>query len=118
MHVETLDRNAAYVAARLALETVRAATASWPPDVARSANRAAGETVVAVVEALREEPTSAARRKSLRSAVCHALELAAICDIAIAHGLRTAQVEDSLRCASRTLSMLGMSFHATAASCD
>ena len=118
MLVETLDRNAAYVAARIALETVRDATAAWPPDVARSATKAAGETVVAVVEALRHEPTSAARRKSLRNALCFALELAAICDIAIAHGLGSAQVQESLRCASRALSMLGLSFHATAAGCD
>ena len=118
MFVETLDRNAAYVAARAAAETVRSATNGWPPDVARTANKVAGDIVVAILEALREEPTSPARRKSLRGAVCHALELAAICDIAIAHGLRTAQVEETLRCASRTLSLLGMSFHATAAGCD
>lgn len=66
----------------------------------------------------RHEPTSAARRKSLRNALCFALELAAICDIAIAHGLGSAQVQESLRCASRALSMLGLSFHATAAGCD
>lgn len=118
MFVETLDRNAAYVAARTAAQTIRDATTQWPPDVARTANKVASDVVVAVLDALREDPTSAARRKLLRGAVCHALELAAICDIAIAHGLKSAQVEESLRCASRTLSLLGMSFHATAAGCD
>jgi len=118
MLVESLERNAAYMAARVAFETIRDATASWPPEVARDANRAASDTVVRVLEALREQPTSAARRKSLRGALCNALELAAICDIAIAHGLGNAQVEESLRCASRALSMIGLSFHATAAGCD
>lgn len=118
MHVEALDRNAAYVAARTALTAIREASSSWPPDVANCAKRAASETIAAVVEALGHDPTSPERRKSLRGAVCNALALAAICDIAMLHGLRTAEVEESLRCASRTLSMLGMSYHATAAGID
>lgn len=118
MLVEQFDRNAAFISARATYETIRDATKGWPPEVARTAHKSAGDVVVALVEALREDPTSPERRKCLRAALCHALELAAICDIAIKHGLKTAQVEESLRCASRTLSLLGMSFHATAAGCE
>jgi hypothetical protein len=118
MLVERLDRNAAYISAREAVAKVRHATAAWPPDVARCANRAATDTVVALVEALRHEPTSPERRTRLRDAVVHVLELAGICDLAIAHGLRSEEIVESLRSASRTLSLLGMSFHATAAGSD
>lgn len=118
MHVVTIDRDAAFIAARAAQMTIEQATCGWPPDVARSAHKAAADTVAAVLAALKEAPTSAARRKGLRNALCSALELAAICDIALAYGLGNARVHESLRCASRTLSMLGMSFHATAAGRD
>jgi hypothetical protein len=114
MQVDIMERDAAYVAARTALRTIQQASKAWPPEIATHANKAASDTVDAILDAFTKEPTSAARRKSLRGAVCSALELAAICDIALAYGLRTEALEDSLRCASRTLSMLGMSFHASA----
>lgn len=118
MNIETLDRNAAYVAARTAQVAIRDATRGWPSDVARCANKLAFDTVTAVVESLKHGPTSAERRKSLRGALCSALELAGICDIATSHGLGSVALEESLRATSRTLSMLGMSFHATAAGID
>jgi hypothetical protein len=118
MTVESAERNAAYVAARATVATIGTATRRWPPDVARWARRAAYNALASIIDALGRHPTSAARRTSLRGALCNVLELAAICDVAMAHGLRDAQVEEALRCASRTLSMLGMSFHATATCID
>ena len=118
MNVEALERNAAYVAARATVQTLQEACRTWPADVARCARQAADETLASVIDAVGKQPTSAARRKSLRGALCNALELAAICDIAMAHGLRSAELEETLRCASRTLSMLGLSFHATATAID
>ena len=112
MQVIDYDRHVAYIAARSALETIGRATGAWPAEVASEAKRAASEVVTKVTEAFAHDRRSAAHRRCLRSALANALELAAICDVARAHGLGD---DESLRCAGRTLSMLGLSYLATSA---
>lgn len=114
----THDRFAAYSSARDALNAIHKATTAWPPELAAQAKTTATNIIAKTVEAIDQEPTSAARRKCLREAIVEALMLASICDIASTHGLRSDELEDSLRHASRTISMLGMSFHATSAAQD
>jgi hypothetical protein len=114
----TLDRFAAYSCARDALNAIQKATSAWPPELAAQAKTTATNIINKTVEAIDEEPTSAARRKHLREAIVEALMLASICDIASSHGLSSEELEDSLRHTSRTISMLGLSFHATSAAND
>jgi energy-converting hydrogenase A subunit M len=110
MNVETLDRSAAYVAAKSALDVVQRVTGGWPTEVAEPAQRCARDMVASIAESLEHGEISPARRRCLRGAILNAIELAAICDIARAHGLGS---EDSLRSAGRALSLLGLSYHAT-----
>jgi hypothetical protein len=114
----TLDRFAAYTSARDALASIQRATSAWPPDLAREATSVATKMTTKTAEAIDLDPTSAARRKCLREAICEALVLASICDLAMSHGMTSSELDESLRYASRTISMLGMSFHATAAAHD
>jgi hypothetical protein len=115
----TLDRFAAYSCARDALNAIHKATAAWPTDLAAQAKATATNILAKTIEAIDKEPTSAERRKCLREAMVEALMLASICDLASSHdGLKSDELADSLRHASRTISMLGMSFHATSAAND
>jgi hypothetical protein len=110
MNIEAIDRSAAYAAARDAMESVQRMTGAWPREVAEPAKKCARDMLASIAEALEHGETTAARRRCLRGALLHAIELAAICDIARAHGLGC---EDSLKSTGRTLSLLGMSYHAT-----
>lgn len=114
----TLDRVAAYTSAQSALHAIERATSAWPPDLAAHAKTTAANILAKTAEANDHAATSPARRKCLRDALVDALILASICDIASSHGLTSEALDDSLRHASRTISMLGMSFHATAAALD
>lgn len=111
----TLDRFAAYCSARETLASIQRATSAWPRELADEAQKTATNVIAKTAQAIEQEPTSAERRRCLRDAMCDALVLASICDLASKHGLTSEDLEDSLRHASRTISMLGMSFHATAA---
>ena len=113
--VITLDRFAAYSSACSALASIRRATAAWPRDLAERAQNAAHSVITKTAEANDQAPTSSARRLCLRDAMVDALVLASICDLASSHGLTSDDLDESLRHASRTISMLGMSFHATSA---
>ncbi|HUS31478.1 MAG TPA: hypothetical protein VMZ53_23395 [Kofleriaceae bacterium] len=110
MNIESIDRSAAYVAAKSAVDVVQKITGGWPSEVAEPAKRCAQNLLSAISEALEHGETTASRRRCLRGALLNAIELAAICDIARAHGLVT---EQSLQSTGRTLSLLGMSYHAT-----
>jgi hypothetical protein len=116
--VITLERFAAYAAARDALVAIQRATSAWPPDLAERARTTATNIIAKTAEANDKEPTSAARRLCLREAIVDALLLAAMCDLATSRGLTSDDLDDSLRHASRTISMLAMSFHATATAND
>jgi len=111
----TFDRIAAYASARNALASIQRATAAWPYDLAQEAQNTASRIVTKTVEASEHDPSSPARRKCLREAIVDALVLASMCDVATSHGLCSPELDESLRHASRTISMLGMSFHATSA---
>ncbi len=109
--VEEYERNAALAAAQRAHEEVVRASARWPGEIAKEARRRAEDMLASISAALEHAATSAARRRGLRGALANALELATICDVAHAHGVG---VLDAARCTSRTLSMLGLSYHASA----
>ena len=103
-----LDRSAAYAAAKSAFDVVH--KLNWPSEVVEPAKKAAHDMLASIAESLEHGETSAARRRCLRGAMLRAIELAAICDIARAHGLGS---EGPLQSAGRALSMLGMSYQAT-----
>jgi hypothetical protein len=111
IQVDELERSAALAAAQRAHEEVLRASAQWPGDIAKEARRRCEDMIAAISLALEHDVTSPARRRSLRGALAFALELATICDVAQAHGV---VVLDSLRCTSRTLSMLSLTYHAAA----
>lgn len=103
-----LERNAAYIEAKRALESI--GRAKWPPEVARPAEQFATATVDAITQSFGYGPATAARRRYLRGALLSALELTTICDIARAQGLVT---DDSILSATRMLSLLSMAYQAT-----
>ncbi|NVB79167.1 MAG: hypothetical protein HOV81_12270 [Kofleriaceae bacterium] len=111
MQVEELERSAALAAAQRAHEEIIRASIQWPVDIAKEARRRAEDVISTISSALEHDATSVARRRSLRGALVYALELATICDVAQAHGVL---VLDSLRCTSRMLSMLSLTYHAAA----
>ncbi|MDB4957042.1 MAG: hypothetical protein JWO36_4611 [Myxococcales bacterium] len=106
---ESLDRCAAYVAARTALEAVHGAT--WPADVAEQAKRAAIEAVMATAESLHHDHASPARRRCVRTALVRAIELVAAVDVAQALGT---ELDDVQRTAGRSVAMLGLLLHSSA----
>jgi hypothetical protein len=108
-----VDRFAAYTSARSALASIERATTAWPPDLAAIAHATASKVIAKTALAIDKEPRSPERRTCLREALVDALVLASFCDIAAAHGHSSEELDESLRHASRTISMLGMSFHAT-----
>ena len=110
MSIEAIDRSAAYAAAKNAMDVVQRLTGGWPSEVSEPAKRCARNMLASIAESLEHGETTAARRRRLRGAILHAIELAAICDIARAHGLGG---DESLQSTGRTLSLLGMSYHAT-----
>ncbi len=109
-----LERFAAYASARDALIAIQRATSAWPPEIAEHARATASNILLKTAEAIEHEPTSVARRTCLRDAIVEALMLASLCDMASSHGIASQELEESLRHTSRTISMLGMSYHATA----
>lgn len=115
MYIVSIDRSAAYVAAKSALDVVQRITGGWPNEVAEPAKRCAQNMLASIAEALEHGETTPSRRRCLRGALLNAIELAAICDIARAHGLGT---DVSLQCTARTLSLLGMSYQATSVADD
>ena len=115
MNIESLDRSAAYIAAKSAVEIVQQMTGGWPTEVAEPAKKCARNLLASLTEALEHGETTASRRRCLRGAMLNAIELAAICDIARAHGLGA---DESLQSMGRTLSYLGMSYHATSVAND
>ena len=117
MMISNIDRFAAYASARSALGAIQRIN-GWPRELSDEAQKSANNIITNTAQAIDHEPTSAERRRCLRIAICHALELAAICDIASKHGLTSAALTETLRHTSRTISMLGLSFHATAAADD
>jgi hypothetical protein len=111
---DSLDRCAAYVAARAAVEAVHDAVAGWSEDqLVGDARRAAVAVVMTIAEAIASEPCSPERRRCLRGAMATAIELAATIDVARALGARDEPTGEAQLRAGRTIAALGMFFHAT-----
>jgi len=109
----TLDRCAAYVAARAALIAVQRATASWPESLAARARHGAIDTVQLTAAAVSHDHASAGRRHCLREALTAALGVAATVDVAGAMGFAGDELADIQRIAGRTVALLGMFLHAS-----
>ncbi len=109
--VESLDRCAAYVAARDALAAIRRAAPAWPANLAMPACDAAKRALVATAESMAYDVASPGRRRCARDALEAALQLAATCDVALAMGFAD-DVTDAQREASRAVAMLGLFLHA------
>jgi four helix bundle protein len=107
----SLDRCAAYVAARHALTAIHATVASWPPPLAEQAKRAAIEVVMTTAEGIGHDHASPARRRCLRAAIGSAIEVAAVVDVARAMGY--VDLDRTQRLAGRSVAMLGLFLHAS-----
>lgn len=109
----SLERCAAYIAARAALTAVRDAAAAWPPEVADHARQAALDALALVAEAVAYDHGTAGRRHCLRGAISAALDVAAMADVAAAIGCASDELSEVQRLAGRTVALLGMFLHAT-----
>ena len=110
---ESLDRCAAYVAARAAVEAIDTAAPAWSEDVATHARQRAVDVVMTIADAVANQVGSAGRRRCLRTALATAIELAATLDVARALGARDEPTVDAQRSAGRTVAMLRLFFLAT-----
>ena len=110
----SLDRCAAYVSVRTALEAVHRVTPAWPADLAKQAKRAALEAVMATAESTSFGYATPGRRRCVRAAISSAIDLAAVCDIAKAVGIREGDLDEALRSAGHAIALLGLLFHASA----
>lgn len=111
----SLDRCAAYVAARAALVAVQRVAAGWPDTLADRARREAADTMHVTAEAIAYGPDTAGRRRCLRDALTSAIGLAASMDVARAMGFDDAELDAAQRTAGRTVALLGMFLHANTA---
>ena len=112
---ETLDRCAAYVAARAALVAVNRVVGSWPERLADEARRAAVDAMMITAEGIGFTHGTAGRRRCLRDAITRAVSVAATVDVARAMGFGDDDLDHAERMAGRSLALLGMFFHANAA---
>ncbi len=109
----SLDRCAAYAAARDAFAAIHASSQIWPHELAGQARQAAIETILITAEGIGHEHGTAARRRCLRDALATALELAATVDIARAMGIYDDSLDSAQRMAGRSVALLGLFFHAS-----
>jgi hypothetical protein len=110
----SIERCAAFVATRDTLVVMRRATTGWPDELAEPARRVALATVVATAEALDYAPSTAARRRCVRDALVHAIELASAFDIARALGCAADDLAEAERLTGRAIALLAMFLHASA----
>jgi hypothetical protein len=108
----SLERCAAYVAARAVLTTVQCTAAQWPEALRHRARRAALDTVQLTGQAAGHGHDSAGRRHCLREAITSALGVAATIDAARTMGYDGDELVALQRVTSRTIALLGMFLHA------
>jgi four helix bundle protein len=108
----SLDRCAAYVAARLALAAIHQTTQRWPTALADQARRAAADTVMTTAEGVACDHGTPSRRRCLRTAIGRAIETSAAIDVARAMGYADADVERAHKLAGRSIALLGLFLHA------
>lgn len=111
----SLDRCAAYVAARAALIAVQRATRTWQDDLADRARQSAIDAMQLTAAAISHGHASADRRHCLREAITAALGVATSVDVACAMGFGGGDLVDLQALAGRTVALLGMFLHANTA---
>jgi len=112
---KSLDRCAAYVAARMALIAVQRVAGSWPDGLAERARGAAADALHVTAEAISHGHASAGRRRCLRDALTSAIRVVESVDAARALGFGDAELDHAQRTAGRTVALLGMFLHANTA---
>jgi hypothetical protein len=108
----TLDRCAAYVAARTALIAVQRVAITWPKNLADRARHGAIDTMQLTATALSHTHASAGRRHCLREALSTALGVAATIDVIRAMEGGGDELAEVQRTTGRTIALLGMFLHA------
>lgn len=108
----SLERCAAYVAARAVLTDVQRATAHWPETLRLRARHAALDTLQLTAQAAQQGHDSAGRRQCLREAITAALRVAATVDAVSAMGYGGDELAELQRVTGRTIALLGMFLHA------
>lgn len=108
----SLERCAAYVAARIVLTEVQQAATRWPEALRHRARRAALDTVQLTAQATSHGHDSAGRRQCLREAITTALGVAAAVDAARAMGYGGDDLVELQRVTGRAIALLGMFLHA------
>jgi hypothetical protein len=109
----SLDRCAAYVAARATSSAVPGIVAGWPASLAERTRRAAVDAVAITAAALHHDRRSVARRRCLRDAITSAVAVASFVDLARAMGFATGELDELQRLAGRSIALLAMFLHAT-----
>lgn len=112
----SLDRCAAYVAARAALIAVQRAAARWPEALGDRARHGAIDAMQLTAQAVSHGHATAGRRECLREAITAALGLAATVDAVGAMGYGGSEIIELQRATGRTVALLGMFLHATTTS--
>ena len=112
--LSTIERCAAYVAARGAIAAIDRAAATWPPHLAVSTRRLAIDGVLALVEGLGHPHGTPARRRCLRAGLVHALDVSAGLDIVRAMGVDASDggLDRALAASGRTIALLSLFLHA------
>lgn len=113
----SLERCAAYVAARTTLAAIQRVVPGWPDGLGDRTCRAAIATVQQITAAIAHDQATAERRQHLRSALASALGVAAAIDLACTGPRADASCDDELddlsSVAGRTIALLGMLLHAS-----
>jgi hypothetical protein len=108
----SLERCAAYVAARAVLTDIQGTAARWPEALRHRARQAALDTLQLTAQAASHVHDSAGRRQCLREAITTALGVAATIDDARAMGYGDDELAELQRVTGRTIALLGMFLHA------
>lgn len=108
----SLERCAAYVAARTVMTEIQRAATRWPEALRHRARDAALDTLQLIAQAARHGHDSAGRRQCLREAIATALGVAATVDAVRAMGYGDDELAELQRVAGRTIALLGMFLHA------
>lgn len=109
----SLDRCAAFVAARSTLLSVQRAARRWPSGLADRARRAAVAVVDVTAEATVYGHATTERRRCLREAITGAVHVADAVDRARALGYDDDALDELQRVAGRSVALLGMFLHAS-----
>ncbi len=108
----SLERCAAYVAARAVLIAVQRTAPQWPEALSHRAHRGALDTLQLTAQAAHHGHDSAGRRHCLREAITTALGVAATVDAVRTMGYGGDDLADLQRVTGRTIALLGMFLHA------